>query len=348
MRSGTERGGIGCGFAVIGLLVVLAVAGGGAFAYGHQQLVAPSPTHDRTQRVSITEGETTDQLADDLAAKGLVRSAFWFRVYARVKRVSGNLQTGTFELDDGMGASAILARVGGSPEQGSHRVVLAEGLTAAQMAAKVEAAGTGITAADYLHEVRDGQFSAPFLGGRPPGASLDGFLFPDTYEVPARSGAHALVQQQLDDFARHGAPALQGSTGGLSTYQLVILASVVEREARFDADRPKVAGVIANRLAANMLLQVDASVDFGLGVTGREPTAAEKLEDTPYNTYLHAGLPPTPISNPGRASLLAAAHPTPSAFLFYVSDACGHNHYAVSNAEHERNVAKYVGTPCPA
>ncbi|MFN2451627.1 MAG: endolytic transglycosylase MltG [Candidatus Dormibacteria bacterium] len=346
MTATRERGGIGAAFAVLGLLAVLAVAGGGAYTYGRAQLAAPSATHDQAQRVEVRPGETSDQLADELAGRGLIRSAFWFRLYARLRGLGGTLQPGTFELDNGMGASAIVAKLGAAPEQGSHRVVLTEGLTATQMAAKIEAAGTGITAADYLREVRSGQFSAAFLAGRPPGASLEGFLFPDTYDVAPGTSAHALVQRQLDDFARNGVPALQGSKTGLPTYQLVVLASVVEREARLDVDRPKVAGVIANRLAANMLLQVDASVTFGLGVSGREPTAAEKQQDTPYNTYLHPGLPPSPISNPGRAALLAAANPAPGPFLFYVSDGCGRNHYAVTNAEHERNVARYLGRPC--
>lgn len=346
MTRATQHGGIGGAFAVFGGVVVLGVASGGTLVYGRSELAAPSATHHPAERVDVSRGETVDSLADELVAKGLVRSAFWFRLYARLKGLGDNLQAGTFALDDGMGASAIVARLAGAPEPGSHRVVLAEGLTAAEMGARLEAAGTGITAAAYLSEVRGGRFSAPFLNGRPPGSSLEGFLFPDTYVVTGQTSAHAFVQEQLDDFAHNGASALQGSKTGLSTYQLVILASVVEREARLDVDRPKVAGVITNRLAANMLLQVDASVAFGLGITGREPTAAEKLQDTPYNTYLHPGLPPSPISNPGRASLLAAASPAAGPFLFYVSDGCGRNHYAVSNAEHERNVARYLGQPC--
>ena len=346
MRGTRQRGGIGALFAVVGLLAVLVVGGGGAYVYGRSQLAAPSATHDQVQRVQVRPGESTDQLATDLAGRGLVRSAFWFGLYARLRGLGGSLQPGSFSLDDGMGASAIVARLTAAPAPGSHRVVLAEGLTAAQMGAKLEAAGTGISAADYLREVRSGQFSGTFLDGRPAGATLEGFLFPDTYDVAAGTSAHAFVQRQLDDFAAQGLPALKGSKTGLPTYQLVVLASVVEREARFDVDRPKVAGVITNRLAANMLLQVDASVTFGLGISGREPTAAEKQQDTPFNTYLHPGLPPSPISNPGRAALLAAANPAPGPYLFYVSDGCGRNHYAVTDAEHERNVARYVGQPC--
>jgi len=332
--------------AVLGLGGGLGIMGGSALLYGRTQLAAPSATHDQVQRVAVRQGETTDQLANDLAGRGLIRSALWFRLYARYKGLGAHLESGTFDLDRGMGASAIIARLAGAPQPGSHRVILAEGLTSAQMGSKLEAAGTGITAADYLREVRTGKFSASFLEGRPAGASLEGFLFPDTFVVAPGTSAHAFVQQQLDDFARHGLPALAGSKTALSTYQLVVLASLVEREARLDVDRPKVAGVIINRLSAHMLLQVDASVTFGLGISGREPTAAEKLQDTPFNTYLHPGLPPEPISNPGQASLRAAAQPSASPDLFYVSDGCGRNHYAVTEAEHERNVARYLGRPC--
>jgi UPF0755 protein len=242
----------------------------------------------------------------------------------------------------------VISRLEGAPDVLVKRVTLAEGLTAQQMAQRVAAAGLRISADQYLAEVRTGSFSEPFLAGRPAGASLEGFLFPDTYDVPQGTTAHQLVQMQLDDFGHRAAGLLGGAQqhGLQSGYQLVVLASIVEREARFDDDRPKVASVLYNRLAAGMDLQVDASVLYGLGIVGRSPTSDELHQDTPYNTYLHAGLPPTPISNPGLASLQAAAQPTKSSFLFYVSDGCGHNHYSTTQAEHDQQAARYVNSPC--
>jgi UPF0755 protein len=335
-------------FAVVAVLAVVAVVGGGLVLYGRTQLEAPAAAHGDAVTVAVKSGESVDQLASDLERRGLVRSSFWFTWFARFKGLSSNLQAGNFKLDDGMGASAIIARLSAAPEVALHRLVLPEGETAQQMSQVVEKAGLGITAQQYMAEVNGGSFDSPVLSGRPAGASLEGFLFPDTYEVPDGTTAHQLVQMQLDDLSKRGGTLLQSPPHGLSAYQLMVLASVVEREARFDDDRAQVASVMYNRLDKNMDLQVDASVLYGLHVFGRAPTADELKINTPYNTYLHAGLPPTPIASAGLASLQGSAHPATTQFLFYVSDACGHNHYSITVAQHDQQAAKYLNSPCPS
>lgn len=340
---------MGLVFGIVAMLVALGVVAGGGLVYGRTQLEAQSPTHGKAVTIQVGPGESLDQVVADLDGRGLIKSPFWFKLYARYKGLAGGLHPGQYRVDDGMGASAIVGKLIGVPDVHINRLVLTEGMTAAQMAHQVETT-LGIPAAQYLREVGSGTFSEPFLAGRPPGASLEGFLFPDSYDIPATATAHDVVQRQLDSFAGKGAPALTTSRNpqNLSTYQLVVLASLVEREARDPADRGLVAGVLDNRLAKGMLLQVDASVLYGVGAVGRSPTTDELAGDTPYNTYLHPGLPPTPIANPGHASLLAAAQPASTNALFYVSDGCGHNHYARTDAEQEDNKRKYVGTPCPS
>jgi UPF0755 protein len=206
----------------------------------------------------------------------------------------------------------------------------------------------GVKAADYLNEVTKGSFTASYLNGKPAQSSIEGFLFPDTYDIPVGASAHDVVQMQLDTFTRKVAPLLATLPKGFTAYQVAIMASIVEREARFDPDRPLVAGVLYNRLAQGMLLQVDASVVYGLGKVGQNPSGDDLQQDTPYNTYLHMGLPPTPIANPGEAAIRAAVQPSATDFLFYVSDGCGHNHYSKTVAEHDQAVAMYVGKPCKA
>jgi len=335
-------------FAVVAVIAVVGVIGGGVVLYGRTQLEAPAAAHGTAVTVDVKSGETVDQLASDLQSRGLIRSSFWFGWFAKFKGLGNDLHAGKFKLDSGMGASAIVARLGAAPEVTTHRLVLAEGLNARQMAQRVEQAGLGISAQQYLDEVTTGSFDYPFLQGRPSGGSLEGFLFPDTYSVPDGSSAHDLVKMQLDDFAQRAAPLLQAPPHGLTAYQVVVMASIVEREAQFPDDRPQVASVLYNRLDQNMRLQVDASVLYGLHVVGRSPTADELKQDTPYNTYLHAGMPPTPIANPGTASLQASAHPASTQFLFYVSDACGHNHYSVTVQQHDQQVARYLNSPCPS
>jgi UPF0755 protein len=339
--------GLACAFLVLALLAVLAVAAGGVVLYGRAQLDAPASSHATVVQIEVRPGETVDQLADDLQAKGVVRSSFWFRWFARFKGLADHLHAGRFKLDTGMGASAVVQTLEGAPEVAVRRVVLAEGLTAEQMARKVAAAGLGISADQYLAEVRTGSFNEPFLASRPQGASLEGFLFPDTYDFPMGTTAHQVVQAQLDDLARRAGPLLQSPPKGMTAYQLVVVASIIEREAQFDNDRPLVASAIGNRLAQGMPLQSDATVAYGLHITGREPTADELHVDTPYNTYLHTGLTPTPISNPGLASLQAAANPARTDYLFWVADGCGHNHYATTAQQHEQQNQQYLDSPCP-
>ena len=341
-----SRRGCSLGLVFIAVAVVVVAAGFGLFTLGRHQLDAPAADHNHSVTLVVRPGQSVGDVTDQLASKGLIRSSFWFSLYTRYRGLS-SVQPGKYMLDTGMSASTIVGFLQSGPEVQSIQLAFPEGLTAQQMAAVVEKSGLGVTAQQYMNEATKGHFSEPFLAHRPAGASLEGFLFPDTYTVTGGSTAHDIVQMQLDDFAQKAGPLLAQIPTSQNDYQVVTVASIVEREAKFAEDRGLVASVIDNRLATGMLLQVDATVTYGLGRSSGEPTTAEFQQDTPYNTYIHAGLPPTPISNPGVAAITAAARPTPSSYLYYVSDGCGHNHYATTPGEHAQNVKVYVGTPCP-
>jgi UPF0755 protein len=341
----SQHGRTGVVFTIIGALVLLAVLGGGTLLYARGQLDPPATTAGASVTITVHPGEQLDPLVKDLADHGLIRSAFWFGWFAHLQGLGPRLVAGDFVLDDAMSASYIIQRLEGAPHVGTRQLLLTEGLTAGQMAAKVGGAGLGITADQYLAEVRGGTFNEPFLAGRPAGASLEGFLFPDTYDVPQNATAHDIVQMQLAAFANKAMPLLTGLTPQ-QLYATLTVASLCESEAKFDADRPLVAGVINNRLANGQLLQLDSTVTYGLGASGGSPTAKQLQTDTPYNTYIHVGLPPTPISNPGASSITAAAHPAKTQFLFFISDCSGHNHYSVTEQEHEQQINQYLGKPC--
>jgi UPF0755 protein len=332
-------------FAIVATLVVLAVVVGGALLYGRTQLDPPASSAKAPVTITVHNGESVDALVNDLAGHGLIRSAFWFGWYAHLQGLASKLVAGHFVLDDTMSASYIVQRLESPPQIGTRRVLLSEGLTAGQMAAKIAASGLNITAAQYLAEVRGGSFSEPFLAGRPSGASLEGFLFPDTYDIPENASAHDVVQMQLADFANKAMPVLAG-VGSQQLYATVTVASITEREAKFESDRALVAGVVDNRLAAGERLQLDSTVIYGLGLSGGTLTAQQLATDTPYNTYLHSGLPPTPISNPGVASITAAVHPATTPDFFFISDCSGHNHYSVTEQQHEQQIAQYLSKPC--
>jgi UPF0755 protein len=340
-----ERGRAGIIFAVVAVVLVLAVASGGTLLYGRTQLDAPATSAGAPVTITVTDGESVDALIADLAYHGVIRSTFWFGWYARFQGLASKLVAGQFKLDNSMSASYIIQRLEGTPTVAVHTVLLTEGLTAAQMADRVAAAMPGITAAAYLQQVKTGTFTEPFLAGRPAGASLEGFLFPDTYTVPANASAHDVVELQLADFARKAEP-LFGAMTPQQLYSALTVASITEREAEFASDRPLVAAVIDNRLRIGMLLEVDSTVLYGLGLKSDVLTQAQLHQDTPFNTYVHTGLPPTPIANPGASSIRAAVTPASTNYLFFVSDGCGHNHYSVTVEQHNQQVAQYLGQPC--
>jgi UPF0755 protein len=340
-----QGGRCGVVFAIVTVLVVLAVVVGGALLYGRTQLDPPASNANASVTITVHDGESVDTLVNDLARHGLIRSAFWFGWYAHLQGLASKLVAGNVVLDDAMSASYIVQRLESPPQVGTRRVLLTEGLTAGQMAARIAASGLNITAAQYLAEVRSGTFNEPFLAGRPTGASLEGFLFPDTYDIPDNASAHDVVQMQLADFANKAMPVLAG-VSSQQLYATVTVASITEREAKFESDRALVAGVVDNRLAAGQRLQLDSTVIYGLGLSGGTLTAQQLATDTPYNTYLHSGLPPTPISNPGVASITAAVHPATTPDFFFISDCSGHNHYSVTEQQHEQQIAQYLSQPC--
>ena len=338
-----RRGGprLGCVFGAVLVLLVLLLAGAGLYVRQELQPVAASEGSPTT--ISVGDGESVDAVLDDLAAHDLIRSRRIFGWYARLQGLSA-VAAGNYRVDPGMSPSTILSVLETAPQvAAASTITFREGLTAAQMAAVVEKANLGVTAQQYLHEVTAGSFSEPFLDHRPAGASLEGFLFPDTYSIPHGASAHDIVQMQLDAFAAKAAPLLRQIPATQNDYEVVIVASLVEREARVDADRGLVAGAIDNRLAAGMTLGIDATVAYGLHIDG-EPSADQLKQDTPYNTYIHTGLTPTPIANPGIVSITAAAMPTPSKYVYWVSDSCGHLHFALTAAQHQANINKYIGT----
>jgi UPF0755 protein len=221
-------------------------------------------------------------------------------------------------------------------------ITIPEGYTIQKTATMLDQ-GTLIKGNDYLQVAKQGQFDYEFLAGRPAGASLEGFLFPDTYLVPRTVTAKQLVTLQLDAFKKLWVETRKdlAAKRKLNALQVVTLASMIEREARFDEDRPMVASVIYNRLANGWPLQIDATVLYAKGVWQSTVSLDDLKINSPYNTYLHTGLPPGPIANPGQKAIDAALKPADTSYFFYLSDSQGHNHYAKTNDEFNQLKRKY-------
>ena len=173
--------------------------------------------------------------------------------------------------------------------------------------------------------------------------AAEGFLFPDTYNVESDIEIEEILELMAKTFDDKLTPVMRSRAErmGLSIYDLITLASLVEREVRFPEDRPIVAQVLLKRLKLNMPLQTDATLQYLMEVPKEEVSIADTQIDSPYNTYQHTGLPPGPIANPGMASIEAVLHPADTDYLYFVADRSGHNHYANTYEEHLNLVNKY-------
>ena len=227
------------------------------------------------------------------------------------------------------------------------RIVIPEGFTATQIAA---VAHEHHLSGDYLKAVAGArQLSPAHYGASPHERSLEGFLFPATYELYAGASAAKLVSKQLAAFDENfsSKDAARAKALGVTPYQMLIVASMVEREASLARERPLVAAVIYNRLHSNMPLGIDATLRYALHNDYTHPlTEAQLHSSSPYNTRTHTGLPPTPISNPGLASIEAAANPARVSFLYYVAraDGCPGQVFSSSYAQFEHDAAAYQQT----
>ncbi|MDA8373742.1 MAG: endolytic transglycosylase MltG [Actinomycetota bacterium] len=299
---------------VVLLAALLLVVGGGAYAvYSHE--IGGSTRGPRVDFV-VGPGDSFSSVADRLASSGVVHSGVFFRLYVHL-HPQPTLRPGTYVLHRGESVAEVLTAFRDF-EVAEYRYTVIPGMTLGQIAA---AAGRipGHTQAGFAKALEAGGYQSPFLAS--PSSSLEGLLSPNTYFVLRSEADRKIIQQMLDQTTKvaESVGLHPGSTHfGLDPYQILTVASLIQREALQAGDYPKVARVIYNRLAAGMNLQLDSTVLYGLHLAGGSPTLGQLKIATPYNTYLNQGLPPTPISAPSRAAIAAALNPTPGPWLYFV------------------------------
>ena len=323
------------------LPAALGIPGVLGYNWVDHQLHQPANPGNSKVRFVVPQGATFHEVADTLHRAGLIDSVTVFDLYARYKHLDRNVQAGAYELSRNLNMIDILQALQTAiPEEVF--VTIPEGYTVKKTADALDKGGV-IKGSDYLALAVQGQFNYDFLKDLPAGASLEGFLYPDTYLVPRNGTAKQLLTLQLNSFKKHWDDTRKGQAAQrkLNPLQIVTIASMIEREARFQEDRPLVASVIYNRLAAGWLLQIDATVLYAKGVWQSSVTTEDRKFNSPYNTYLHTGLPPGPIANPGIKAIDAALQPADTGFFFYLSDPQGHNHYAKTNEEFGRLLKQY-------
>ena len=293
------------------------------------------------QLVVVSRGQSVWTVASGLRRQGLVRSATALTAAAYVTGRWRRIQAGRYDLDPGMTGLEMLDALG----RGTHRawrwLTIPEGFTVWQVAQAVESHHLG-SARDFLAEAaRPGRFSAPFPL---PQGDLEGYLFPDTYRVDVGEGVRDIIAQMLGRFDQvvwRGLFEGKAIYRGRTMHDILILASMVEAEAKRDDERPIIAAVLLNRLKRGQRLECDATVQYALGQNRRPRLTYRDLEvDSDYNTYLHAGLPPGPICSPGEASIRAAMDPADVPYLYYVARPDGSHVFSKTFAEHQAAIAK--------
>ena len=325
---------------IVALLLVLAVAA----VWFLTSLYQPGKG-EGSGRVAVTvpRGGSLGVIADTLDEAGVIASPFFFKLRARTTGHTSDLKPGRYVLQRDMSYDDVLDKLTAGPPRNVINVTIPEGRARSEIAPIVKQAGLE---GSYTRATRRGSSKLnPVRYGAPRGASLEGFLFPATYELKRGASARALVNKQLEAF-RSSFDKVSLSYArrkNLDAYDVVTIASMVEREASLDRERPLVAAVIYNRLKQGIPLGIDATIRFAVDNWTRPLRVSELNTESPYNTRKNQGLPPGPIGNPGLSSLKAAARPANVDYLFYVVKPCGNGAHAFSStdAQFQKDVARY-------
>jgi peptidoglycan lytic transglycosylase G len=304
---------------LVTLLASAIVLGAGA---GYTVWAMGGTSHGTPVRVFIPEGANGGEIASILAKDGVIRSALVFRIIARFRGLSKDLKPGAYDMRTGLSVSSVLDLLKNGVPLKVFRFTVPEGKTIPEIA-QIVGKNTKISGADFLRAVRSGRHRLPIL---PAGNNdLEGLLFPKTYEVVEKTTADQLVDLMLHQFTvdTKGLDFSRARALGITPYQAVIVASLIEREAKIQKDRPLISSVIYNRLSRSIRLQIDATVEYAILLqTGHYKFPLQQEDYTavhsPYNTYQIDGLPPGPIASPGLAALQAALNPAKTDYFYYV------------------------------
>lgn len=318
----------------------------------------PPPAADAERvRYTLPQGASAGDVGAELERLGVIRSGRQFRLLLSLMGLQGQLSAGDYQFRRNLPTLAVIDEVVVKESGPVIRVTFPEGIRVEEMAERAAQAGFG-TKEQFLAAVEAAQLPPDLAASLPPpgqvtGYRLQGYLFPDTYILPRGATARELVDLMIRTFNERVTPALRSAAlvRGLDTYQLVTLASIVEREAVIESERPIIAGVFLNRIAAGDRLGADPTTQFAValdpksvaqfGWWKRELTVEDLANPSPYNTRLNPGLPPGPITNPGLASIRAVAEAPPTDYYYFVArnTGDGSHAFAVTLAEHERNIA---------
>ncbi|HEY0383467.1 MAG TPA: endolytic transglycosylase MltG [Candidatus Elarobacter sp.] len=289
--------------------------------------------------VVIARGSTFAQVVAALQEKHVLRHPLAFRILARLRHADADVKAGEYRFPAHQTSDDILKRLVRG-EQFAVWVTIPEGYTAREVAQALAARSLGDAGAYERIFLRGGGIT---VGGAPT-ANLEGYLYPSTYLLPTDESPRQIARVLVDQFRRELPRDAAARARALhrTVPEVVTIASLIEREGKADDERPTIASVIYNRLRLGMPLEIDASIEYTFPEHHDVITKRDLESDSPYNTYRHTGLPPTPIANPGKPSLDAAFRPARSDYLYYVAKGDGHHAFAKTLQEHNANVSRYL------
>jgi UPF0755 protein len=317
-----RRGRRGAKIFVIVLVVLVAIVAA-AYIFYQSGLKPVDPDSKQTITVVIYEGSGSSGISDTLKDADLIRNKTIFRLHTKFTNQAEKLRAGTFELSKSMSADEILeVLISGKnlAEQDVVNFTIPEGYNITQIKNVLVEKGL-VTEEEFLNEIANGVFDYRFVEGLPAGNErLEGFLYPDTYEVFADASAHDIIDKMLSRFDELFTDEYyaKAEASNISVYDAVVMASIIERESKKAEERPVMARVFYNRLNIDMPLQSCATIQYILGEPKEFLTDEDTQIESPYNTYLHNGMPPGPICNPRIESIEAALYPDSNDYIYFV------------------------------
>lgn len=309
--------------------------------YYKNGLMAVSAENPTNINIEIPNGSSSKKIATILKEEGLIKNEFIFRIAVKNKQAEGNLKAGTYTLNTGMNTDEIIYELSkGGKNDNVIKFTIPEGYEIRQMADKL--AEEGIVDKERFMELtsdkKNFQDKYPFLAELADGQSLEGFLYPSTYEIYIDTSEEEVISKMISQFIQVYEKDIEPNMGDfdLSLNEIVTLASIIEREAKLDEEREFISAVFHNRLKENMLLQSCATVQYVLGERKEVLSEKDIQIESDFNTYIHQGLPPAPIASPGKKSLIAAINPAEVDYLYFRTkdDGTGGHTFSRTYEEH--------------
>ena len=307
--------------AALGVFIVIAVL------YIYYEFTPP-PTFTHGGIVTIAPGESLKEVSEDLSKSGYIRSGFLFTNFVAIFGGENKISQGDYYFETPISVVAVAKQIAkGEHDLDPIKITIPEGKSNAEIA--------------EIYKSKLSEFDVNEFNTK--STEYEGYLFPETYFVYPKTDAITIINEMRDMFEKEAAPAIKkDNNSGRSAHDIVIMASLIEKEARGSDDRAVISGILWNRIDREIPLQVDATVAFAQGVPENQLNANDLAIDSPYNTYIYRGLPPGPISNPGILALEAAMNPADTPYLYYIHDKHGNIHYAKTYVEHQQNINTYL------